>query len=30
MNLCDSGDLLPVEDAIEQLLAQAPPPRPPR
>ncbi|WP_017735674.1 gephyrin-like molybdotransferase Glp [Pseudomonas sp. CBZ-4] len=26
MNLCDSGDLLPVEDAIEQLLAQAPPP----
>ncbi|MCR4542209.1 molybdopterin molybdotransferase MoeA [Pseudomonas sp. 18.1.10] len=26
MNVCDSGDLLPVEDAIEQLLAQAPPP----
>ncbi|MBO0497119.1 gephyrin-like molybdotransferase Glp [Pseudomonas sp. Marseille-Q1929] len=28
MNVCDSGDLLPVEDAIEQLLAQAPPPPP--
>ncbi|WLH77137.1 MULTISPECIES: molybdopterin molybdotransferase MoeA [unclassified Pseudomonas] len=26
MNVCDSGDLLPVEEAIEQLLAQAPPP----
>lgn len=28
MNVCDSGDLLPVEEAIEQLLAQAPPPPP--
>ncbi|WP_426160689.1 gephyrin-like molybdotransferase Glp [Pseudomonas sp. DWR1-3-2b2] len=28
MNPCDSGDLLPVEEAIEQLLAQAPPPPP--
>ncbi|MGZ0714228.1 molybdopterin molybdotransferase MoeA [Pseudomonas palleroniana] len=28
MSLCDSGDLLPVEEAIEQLLAQAPPPPP--
>jgi len=26
MSPCDSGDLLPVEEAIEQLLAQAPPP----
>lgn len=26
MNVCDSGDLLPVEEAIERLLAQAPPP----
>jgi molybdopterin molybdotransferase len=26
MSTCDSGDLLPVEEAIEQLLAQAPPP----
>lgn len=26
MNVCDSGDLLPVEEAIEQLLAKAPPP----
>lgn len=26
MSVCDSGDLLPVEEAIEQLLAQAPPP----
>ncbi|MBJ2232984.1 molybdopterin molybdotransferase MoeA [Pseudomonas simiae] len=28
MSLCDSGDLLPVEEAIERLLAQAPPPPP--
>lgn len=28
MSPCDSGDLLPVEEAIEQLLAQAPPPPP--
>ncbi|VVO15023.1 gephyrin-like molybdotransferase Glp [Pseudomonas fluorescens] len=26
MSVCDSGDLLPVEEAIAQLLAQAPPP----
>ncbi|MCK6190018.1 gephyrin-like molybdotransferase Glp [Pseudomonas sp. EYE_354] len=26
MNVCDSGDLLPVEQAIDQLLAQAPSP----
>lgn len=26
MSVCDSGDLLPVEEAIEQLLAKAPPP----
>ncbi|VVN98289.1 Molybdopterin molybdenumtransferase [Pseudomonas fluorescens] len=28
MSLCDSGDLLPVEEAIDRLLAQAPPPPP--